>query len=106
VLNRWAKSHPDVFTCCEWGLQISAVYNGGAAFLTFLAKEFGEDIHPKLLRDDAASFPAAFERETKPYTLPQVFERVSRLGAEVTHPRQIVQTSYRLTSCLGPAQLQ
>jgi hypothetical protein len=75
ALKAWAKAHPEAFACCEWGLQISDVYNGGAAFMWFLATEFGEDIHAKLLRDNAATFPAAFERETKPYSLPAVFEK-------------------------------
>ncbi len=75
ALKAWAKAHPEAFACCDWGLQISDAYNGGAAFMTFLAAEFGEDIHAKLLRDDAATFPAAFEKETKPFSLPAVFEK-------------------------------
>jgi hypothetical protein len=59
ALLAWAKSHPGAFKCCDSGLQISDVYNGGTAFVAFLAAEFGEDIHARLLRDDSLTFMAA-----------------------------------------------
>jgi len=65
ALLAWAKSHPGAFTCCGSGLQISDVYNGGAAFVTFLAAQFGENIHARLLRDDSPIFAAALENRTK-----------------------------------------
>jgi hypothetical protein len=37
-------------------MEIHDVYNGGAAFVAFLADEFGEDIHARLLRDGASCF--------------------------------------------------
>jgi hypothetical protein len=71
----WARSRPSVFACCSSGLSISDSYNGGAAFMAFLAAQFGEDIHARLLRDTASSFDAAFANQTQPYTLPQLFAK-------------------------------
>jgi hypothetical protein len=65
ALLAWAKSHPGAFQCCNSDLQISDVYNGGAAFICFLAAQFGENIHARLLRDDSPTFIAALENQTK-----------------------------------------
>ncbi len=56
-------------------LATSDVYNGGATFMAFLAAQFGEDIHARLLRSSAGTFDAAFANETKPYALPELFNR-------------------------------
>ena len=74
ALFAWARSRPSVFACCSSGLAISDFYNGGAAFIAFLAAKFGEDIHAKLLRDTANTFDEAFENQTKPYHLPELFD--------------------------------
>jgi hypothetical protein len=70
----WAKRNPTKFSCCTPKLEIADDYNGGAAFMTFLADKFGERIHAKLLRSSAPSFESALANETKPYTLAQLFE--------------------------------
>ena len=44
------------FSCCSPNLAIGEVYNGGATFMAFLAAEFGEDIHARLLRNPAQTF--------------------------------------------------
>jgi hypothetical protein len=54
---------------------ISEVYNGGATFMAFLASQFGEDIHSRLLRDPAPAFDAALANQTKPYQLPELFAK-------------------------------
>jgi hypothetical protein len=76
ALLSWAKAHPGVFQCCDSGLEISDVYNGGAAFVTFLAAQFGEDIHPRLLRDDAPTFMAALKNETKTDSMRDLFAKL------------------------------
>ncbi len=75
ALFAWARNHPSTFACCSPGLAISDVYNGGATFMAFLAANFGEDIHARLLRDTAIYFDAAFGNQTKPYNLAQLFEK-------------------------------
>jgi hypothetical protein len=52
-------------------LQIAGPYNGGATFMAFLADEFGEDIHARLLHSSAKTFDEALANETKPYSLAQ-----------------------------------
>lgn len=74
ALFAWARSRPSVFECSSSGLAISDVYNGGATFMAFLAAKFGEDIHARLLRDTSTSFDEAFENQTRPYHLPELFE--------------------------------
>lgn len=64
-LSAWATAHPGAFTCCSPELAISDAYNGGASFLAFLAAEFGEDVHARLLRSPASTFWAALSDETK-----------------------------------------
>jgi hypothetical protein len=75
ALLAWARSHPAAFQCCDWGLKISDVYNGGAVFVTFLAVQFGEDIHARLLRDDSPTFIDALKNQTKLDSLPELFTK-------------------------------
>jgi hypothetical protein len=67
-LTEWAAARPGTFSCCNPGLVISDDYNGGAAFVTFLAAQFGEGIHSKLLRSPLPTFASALSEETKPYS--------------------------------------
>lgn len=73
-LFEWAKRNPHKFACCAPQLEVRDDYNGGAAFMAFLADKFGESIHAKLLRNPAATFEAALASETKPYSLAQLFD--------------------------------
>ena len=86
ALLAWAKSHPGAFKCCDSGLQISDVYNGGAAFVTFLAAQFGEAIHARLLRDDSPIFMTSLENQTKPDSLEQLFVKFQEWLAEPKLP--------------------
>jgi hypothetical protein len=61
----WAAQHQEVFRCCDTGLTIADDYNGGAAFMAFLAAEYGESIHAALLRNPAATFDAALTDVTR-----------------------------------------
>ena len=51
--------------------------------MAFLAAEFGEDIHARLLRNPAQTFEAALASETKPYSLPELFDRFRKWLDEV-----------------------
>jgi hypothetical protein len=75
ALFAWAKNRPSIFGCCSPGVAISDACNGGATFMAFLAAEFGEDIHKRLLQDTASTFDAAFERQTKPYRAPELLDK-------------------------------
>ncbi len=75
ALLDWARTHAGGFACCAQGLQMADVYNGGAAFMTFLATQYGEDVHARLLRDPAPTFAAALANQTMPYELPLLFDR-------------------------------
>jgi hypothetical protein len=86
ALLAWAKSHPDAFKCCESGLQISDVYNGGAAFVAFLAAQYGESVHARLLRDDSATFMAALENQIQPDSLQELFVKFQGWLAKPTLP--------------------
>jgi hypothetical protein len=77
-LFAWAKRHPSDFSCCTPNLSIVDDHNGGATFLAFLADEFGEDIHARLLRNPANTFEAALASETKPYSLAELFARFQK----------------------------
>jgi len=72
-LAAWAVAHPAVFSCCTPALTIKDDYNGGASFLAFLAVQFGEGIHARLLRSPAATFGGALTAETTPYSGEQLF---------------------------------
>jgi TonB family protein len=74
-LFAWARNNTQTFACCLTGLSIGDVYNGGATFMAFLAAQFGEDVHAKLLRSAAPTFDAALAEVTKPYALPDLFEQ-------------------------------
>ena len=74
-LLAWAKANRPTFACCATGLTMSDDYNGGAAFMTFLEAQFGEDIHAGLLRDGSATFESALANQTKPYQLPLLYDR-------------------------------
>jgi hypothetical protein len=52
--------------CCTNGFELADVYNGGAAFMAFLAEEFGEGVHDRILRSGAPTFEEALTSETKP----------------------------------------
>jgi hypothetical protein len=77
-LFEWARKNSNTFACCSPKLEITDVYNGGATFVAFLAAEFGEDIHARLLRNGARTFEAALADETKPYTSPELFEHFQK----------------------------
>ncbi len=72
----WARSHTSVFACCDPDLKISDDYNGGATFMLFLAAQFGEGIHLRLLQDTSATFAGALTAVTRPYTRSQLFTRL------------------------------
>ena len=72
LLSRWAVGHPDVVSCCTPDLAIQDDYNGGAEFLAFLAAQFGEGIHGRLLRSTAPTFIEALTSETRPYSREQL----------------------------------
>jgi hypothetical protein len=73
-LLEWAKANSTRFSCCSSGLATTDTYNGGASFMAFLATEFGEGIHARLLRNSASTFEAALASETQPYSLEQLFD--------------------------------
>lgn len=77
-LSAWAVSHPAVFTCCTPELSIADAYNGGAAFMAFLAWQFGEGVHARILRDSSNTFFEALTAETKPYSRAELFARLQQ----------------------------
>jgi hypothetical protein len=77
-LLEWARRNAAKFSCCSPGLGIADPYNGGATFMAFLAAEFGEEVHARILRNPAATFDAAFAAETRPYSTAELFERFKR----------------------------
>ncbi|HEY4099722.1 MAG TPA: hypothetical protein VGM20_02470 [Gemmatimonadales bacterium] len=74
-LMAWAKAHSDVFSCCSPDLSLRDDYNGGAAVLAFLAAEFGESVHQRILADSASTFAAALTDVTRPLSRRQLFAR-------------------------------
>jgi hypothetical protein len=66
ALMKWARQTEGRFACCTKGFELGDVYNGGAAFMAFLAAEFGEAVHERLLRNGAATFDEALASETRP----------------------------------------
>jgi hypothetical protein len=74
----WAKRNAAKFSCCSPELRIDEPYNGGAAFMAFLADEFGEGIHARILRSNAATFAEALAGETKPYGTAELFARFEK----------------------------
>lgn len=64
ALMKWARQNENRFACCTKGLELADVYNGGAAFMAFLAAEFGEAVHERILRNGARTFEEALASET------------------------------------------
>lgn len=77
-LMEWAKRNAAKISCCTPKLEIPDSHNGGAAFMAFLAEEFGEDVHARLLRSPAATFAEALANETKPYSMEQLFAKFQK----------------------------
>lgn len=75
TLMKWARRNGGRFACCTNGLELADAYNGGAAFVAFLAAEFGEGIHERLLRSGASTFDEALASETKPYSQSELLSR-------------------------------
>ena len=75
ALMQWARRNQARFVCCADGIELGDVYNGGAAFLAFLAADFGEGIHERLLRSGAGAFDQALATETKPYSQSELIAR-------------------------------
>jgi hypothetical protein len=74
-LVQWAKANSTRFSCCSPGLATTDPYNGGASLMLFLATEFGEGIHARLLRDSASTFEAALASETQTSSPQLLFDR-------------------------------
>jgi hypothetical protein len=74
-LLRWARPNASKFSCCSPGLTTTDPYNGGASLMAFLASEFDEGIHARLLRSSASTFEAALASETQPFSPEQLFDR-------------------------------
>jgi len=64
ALMNWARQNEGRFACCTRGLELADVYNGGAAFMAFLAADFGEAVHERILRNGARTFEEALASET------------------------------------------
>jgi hypothetical protein len=64
ALMKWARQNEGRFACCTKGLDLADVYNGGAAFMAFLAADFGEAVHQRILRNGAHTFEEALASET------------------------------------------
>lgn len=75
TLMKWARQNEGRFACCTKGIEVEDAYNGGAAFMVFLAAEFGEGIHERLLRSGARTFDQALASETKPYSPSELVSR-------------------------------
>jgi hypothetical protein len=78
ALMTWARQNADRFACCTNGVELVDAYNGGAAFMAFLAAEFGEGIHERLLRSGGATFDLALASETTPYSQSELLGRFRR----------------------------
>jgi len=75
TLMKWARQNEGRFSCCSNGIELGDVYNGGAAFLAFLAAEFGEGIHERMLRSGASTFDEALANETRPHSQAELLNR-------------------------------
>jgi hypothetical protein len=76
-LVRWKQQHRRTIECCGTAGRSMFFPDqalGGASFLAYLAERFGDDIHARILRSNAASFTRAFEEETRPYTMSALFD--------------------------------
>jgi hypothetical protein len=74
-LMRWARANERRFACCARGIEFGDVYNGGAAFIAFLASAYGEGIHERILRSDAKTFDEALADQTSPLSGSELFDR-------------------------------
>ena len=86
-LSAWAVAHASAFSCCAPELSIADDYNGGASFMAFLAWQFGEDVHARILRDSSRTFFEALTSATKPFSRADLFARLQdwlRKGAPLT----------------------
>ena len=79
-LMKWARQNEGRFACCARGIELADPYNGGAAFMAFLAAEYGEGIHERILRSPARTFDDALMGETES---PSQAELLSRFRAWV-----------------------
>jgi len=97
ALLQWAKRHRAAFSCCAAGLQIQDARRGGAAFLTFLAQQFGDYVLRELQNDTSETFDAALANQTKPYELTLLFTRfaawLSAPSAFDTPPDQFISVN-------------
>jgi len=46
--------------------------------MAFLAWQFGENVHARILRDPSTTFLEALTAQTEPYSRPQLFERLQQ----------------------------
>ena len=79
---KWARQNKGRFGCCTNGIELGDAYNGGAALVAFLAAEFGEGIHERILRSGASTFDEAFANETKPYSQSELLSRFHKWLAD------------------------
>lgn len=95
---KWARENEARFACCAEGLELVDAYNGGAAFMAFLAAEFGEAVHERLLRNEAGTFDDALASETR-RSQSELLSRfrgwITQQGASRTPPRPRDQTVRR-----------
>jgi hypothetical protein len=82
TLMKWARQNDGRFACCTNGIELGDPYNGGAAFMAFLAAEFGEGIHERLLRSGARTFAEALGNETRPHSQGELLDRFRRWVTE------------------------
>ena len=71
----------------KWSAKMVPSPAASNTFSAFLAANFGEDIHARLLRDTSTTFDEAFENQTKPYHLPELFEEFRSWLARTATPR-------------------
>lgn len=74
-LMRWARENEGRFACCANGINVGDAYNGGAAFMAFLASTYGEGIHERILRSEAKTFDEALADQTSPLSRSALFDR-------------------------------
>jgi hypothetical protein len=77
-LLRWARQNEGRFVCCAKGIEFGDVYNGGAAFVAFLASAYGEGIHERILRSEKRTFDEALADHTSPLSRSELFDRFRR----------------------------
>jgi hypothetical protein len=82
ALMKWARQNEGRFACCSKGIELADPYNGGAALMAFLAAEFGEGIHERLLRSGSGTFDEALANETKPYSQSELLSRFRKWLAD------------------------